>query len=309
MTAVAPINSVATLRTLFKCIVAVSLLAPTLSSCATRKVMTTGSYDLPSGFPSMHDLPSGLGVSAIRDAARFIEEVSRMCDEAEDMPESQSPWTADVAIIGTVAGAVADHRLTVAFNSDLGRSASARIESATENDKSFVLVTAGGPATLLLEDGSRFHRAPRFAAVLSAIADVELDAWELGRLIRGCLMSDSFGYVTDYGDSWRRLSFGRNGKMYFHQDSPGQAWQMRTVFYPGKALNPSVRVDYHNFEAGIPRTILVNGISSVPMTLALRLVSLDVRVSLPPEVFQVEVPPSGRPITISEIRAGRLFRR
>jgi hypothetical protein len=77
--------------------VTVSLLALTLSSCTTRKVMTTRSYDLPSGFPSMHALPSDLGISAIRDAARFIPgaELKMYLDAAHEILREADPIRAD----------------------------------------------------------------------------------------------------------------------------------------------------------------------------------------------------------------------
>ena len=252
----------------------------------------------------LHDLPTGLGRYSVREAVTLLEEIGERCGENTEMV---GPWHADLLVRGSIGRTIVEERLRVAFNPYIS---GARIERLPDNRRSFLLVSEGTADTkVVLDDGGRVLTHDHFDVVLNAISGLELRAAALEQLIRGCYMLDPPGLITSYGDNWRRVPGGRNGSMYFHRGVPVALWRMAAIFYPGPELEPRWRMDYLDVQEGIPRTLLITGMSSGPMQLQITMAQAGVRVSLPPEAFRVEVQPSSRPMTLDELTLGRLFGR
>jgi hypothetical protein len=69
-----------------------------------------------------------------------------------------------------------------------------------------------------------------------------------------------------------------------------------------------VRVEYRDFQNGLPRAIHLKGdapqTSAFDLTLALS--QVETNVPLEAAVFRLEIPPSAVPITVDELRRARL---
>jgi hypothetical protein len=254
------------------------------------------------GQERLHDLPTGLGRYSVEDAVVLLEEIGERCGENTEMV---GPWHADLLVRGFIGRTSVEERLRVAFNPYIG---GARIERLHGKGRSFVLVSEGTTGTkVVLDDGERVLTHDRFDVVLNAIGGLELGATALEQLIRGCYMLEPPGLITSYGDNWRRVPGGRNGTTYFHREVPVALWRMAAMFYPGPALEPRWRMDYHDVQEGIPRTLLITGMSSGPMQLQMTMAQVGVRASLPSEMFRLEVRPSSRQIKLDELTLRRLF--
>jgi outer membrane lipoprotein-sorting protein len=70
-----------------------------------------------------------------------------------------------------------------------------------------------------------------------------------------------------------------------------------------------VDVRYSDFAAGRPATIRLRTTQGAPTDLTIRLSQVDVNQPLEPAVFEVDVPPGAKPMTLKELReAGPLGR-
>jgi hypothetical protein len=254
---------------------------------------------------ALHKIPDSVGTFAARDGAKLLLEVMNACrDEAMGLEE---PWAADLTIRGSAGGNRVDRQLKVGFqpNGLFGR-----IESvpATASRSSLLFVTAGGRATLLLDNNTRVVSGQPFPAVFAAIAGVAMDVRTLAMLLRGCHLLEPGGYVTTYGNQWMSVAGGRNGYVYFHRPSPADRWRAMSLLYPGEGLQPAWRMDYHDFHEGIARTLLVEGMDGRSVSLEMRLSNVALLPSLPNDLFEAAIPASSQPIQLDRIDVARLLR-
>ena len=146
-----------------------------LTSCAAR--------------PRHRASPSGLATVATRDGVALMMELADRCSQTPLLDS----WSAEMTIRGVVGKSAVRQGLRVAFNPSL---AAMRIESVPLHGAgSFVLVTSGGPATLLFDDGRYLLKASRFATVLAALAGLDLGAIELSSTDSGLPHSGADGGV------------------------------------------------------------------------------------------------------------------
>jgi hypothetical protein len=167
----------------------------------------------------------------------------------------------------------------------------------------FILVAEGQRATLVLPRDDRVLRDARAAAIVEALAGVQLDPDEMRSAVTGCglgplgptdgrayekgwaavIAPDSTAYLNRIGDRWRLAAVVRGPLNVFYDDYTG-------------ARPATVRI----------RTAAPGGVAA---DLTLRLSQVEVNVPLAPNVFQVEVPPAAVPLTLDELRrAGPLGR-
>lgn len=254
--------------------IVVVLAAVAASSCAAR-LMT---------------LPAGPGAPAA-DARDALTEATAAC-------RAVSSLTADAS----VSGSAGRQRLRARLNLGVQAPASARLEAIGPfAHPLFTLAARGDAATLLLNDDNRILQGGRPAEVLEALTGVPLDAAGLRDALTGCSLPDAGASEgRQLGEDWRVVQ-DESRSLYLNKNPRAAPWRLVAAVHRAGA-SPEWRAEYHDFVDGLPRTIRL--VSSDPGRFSLRLELRDVELNLPipPEAFEVSVPPSAQPITVDELR-------
>jgi len=174
----------------------------------------------------------------------------------------------------------------------------------------FIFVATNADAALLLPRDDRVLEHGRPDAVLDAVAGVPLTAAELYATLTGCAPAGTASEGRDLGSDWRvvHVSAAPVGyELYLHRDGSRLPWQLVVTTRQG-ATDGVVRVEYRDFQNGLPRAIHLRGDAPQASTFDLTLALSQVETNMPlgPEVFRLEIPPSADPITVDELRRARL---
>ena len=242
-------------------------------------------------------LPAGPGVPAA-DAADALAQATAACRGIRTL-------TAEIAISGSAGGRRVRGRLLAG----VAAPASVRLEApAPFGPPVFIFVATGNDATLLLPRDERVLEHGRPDAVLDAVAGVPLDAADLHATLTGCAPAGPQSRGRELGSDWRvvHVSAGQiNDELYVHRDSSAQPWRLVATTREAVA-DGVVRVEYRDFQNGLPRAIHLRGNGQEAFDLTLALSQVETNVPLGPEVFRVDIPPSADPITVDELRRARL---
>lgn len=241
--------------------------------------------------PPLMKLPSGPGQTAPDFDAAFLQATSA-CNPIGTL-------TAEIGASGSVGARRVRSRLIGGF-----APGSARLEAvAPFGQPLFVFAAAANDATLLLPRDNRVLQHGRPDEVLEAIAGIRLGPTPLLRTLTGCAVPERMGNPLAIGDNWRTVAGDGGSKAYLHRESPSAPWHVAAVLHPGQGLRWSLRVDYSDFDRGLPHTIrLVSG-EADRFDLRLTLSQVDINIPLGPEVFRVQIPSSAVPISLEELRA------
>jgi len=254
-------------------------------ACAPAPVMT----------PVM-TLPQGAGTFA-RDGARAIQEISNACVDP-DLGRPTGTLSIEVSAIGTIGSHRIDTRMLAALGFGV------RIEVPNRRGAPTVLAVEASDtkATLFVPRGrsSRVLRSTSFEAILDRIAGVSVDPRALLRIVGGCYLLEPYGYVSAYGERWRRIPGGNGGNVYAYRESVAAPWQMAALFYPGRPLRPQWRLDYQTYQGRYPRTLHLTG-EDAHVDVTFTIVILDPRPSLPAAIFSIDVPPSAQEISLADL--------
>ncbi len=242
-------------------------------------------------------LPAGPGVPAA-DAVDAFTQATAACRGIRTL-------TAEIATSGSAGG----RRVRARLLAGVASPASVRLEAtAPFGPPIFFLVANNDDATLLLPRDNRALEHGRPDAVLDAVAGVPLNAADLYATLTGCAPAGAPSQGRDLGSDWRvvHLSAGPvNYELYLHRDSRALPWRLVATTRES-AANGTVRVEYRNFQNGLPRAIHMKGLEKEAFDLTLALSQVETNVPLGDDVFRLEIPPSADPITVDELRRARL---
>jgi len=253
-----------------------------LTSAALAWALAAGACGAP-----LLRLPEGPGAPA-PDAPAIVGEAMRACRAVSSM-----------AAAAAVSGSVGGRRVRGRLDLGLAAPASARLEAVAPFGLLFTFVARGDEATLVLHrDGRVLERGPS-EAVLEAVTGVPLGPADLRIALTGCARDPDAQAARRLGDEWRVMPDGAR-LVYVRREAPGP-WRIAAVVVrePGA---PEWRAEYRDFSGDLPGSIrLVSG-DQRRFDLRLVLSQVDLNVPLGPEVFEVRIPPSTRPISIEELR-------
>jgi hypothetical protein len=239
-------------------------------------------------------LPTGPGAPA-PDAAAALAQATAACRGIRTL-------TAEVAASGKVSGQRFRARLSVG----VAAPASARIEAvAPFGPPIFILAANNDDTTLFLPRDDRMLQHGRSAEVLDAVAGVPVSASDLHAVLTGCAPEVSQPEGRALGNDWRKVTDTSGGVLYLRRTGATQPWQLVTV------IGSRWRADFRDFLNALPRSMRISDAGKSDarqgalFDLTLSLSQVETNVPLGAEVFQVDVPPSARPITLDELRRAR----
>ena len=243
-------------------------------------------------------LPSGPGTPAA-DAPDALAQATAACRGIRAL-------TAEIAISGSAGGRRVRGRLSTGVSAP----ASVRLEAVAPFGPPVFIFAASdnNDATLLLPRDNRVLEHGRPDQVLDAVAGVPLDAADLYATLTGCAPAGSPSQGRDLGTDWRVVSVSAgpvNYELYLHRDRLALPWKLVATTRES-ATDGVVRVEYRNFQNGLPRAIHMKGLEKEAFDLTLALSQVETNVPLGSDVFRLEIPPSADPITVDELRRARL---
>jgi hypothetical protein len=237
-------------------------------------------------------LPTGVGTPNIPVTARFVEAVSQRCIEVE-------PWSAAIAIDGTIAGRSVHGQLLGAF-----AGSNVRLEAVSRSGKPpFFFVSDGGKAIVVAAGNPAFQVSDSRDA-MQALIGVRMPADVFGRTLVACELPQGFNTMRLFGSRWARLPLA-GGSIYLHRTKTTGPWQLVTMFYPGETLQWAWRVDYQDVQNGVPlHTHLVSADGRVDMQFGLSQVDTMVLVLSNDARFHIDLSPdtlTGRPEQLRDV--------
>jgi hypothetical protein len=243
-------------------------------------------------------LPSGPGQPA-PDAPSVLSEATTTCRGIRTL-------SAEVGVSGRVNGQRLRGRLLVGTASP----ASARIEaSAPFGGPAFIFVAVQDDATLLLPRDNRVLEHGRSDQILAALTGVPLTAGELSWTLLGCWPADVIvRRALQYGSDWRVVFVEPDHEVSLHRANSSAPWRLVAVLRNLEHSGRRWTAQYGDFQNDLPRSIRImsaDSESAGTYDLTLSLSQLETNVSLGPDVFRVQIPPSAQPITLEELRRAR----
>jgi hypothetical protein len=211
--------------------------------------------------------------------------------------------SAEVAASGSIGGQGIRGRMLVG----VAAPASARIEAvAPFGQPVFILVARGAEATLLLPREDRVVERAGPDAVLEAITGVPMDAADLRTILTGCAVAPDIESGRSLGDDWRVVTDGAT-EIYLRRDVRSAPWHVEAAVHGRSAQSGAApwRVEYRDFQDGLPRSIRLVSSDSGRFDLRLTLSQVDLNATLGPGVFRVDVPRTAQPMTVEELRRAR----
>jgi hypothetical protein len=242
--------------------------------------------------PRLSALPSGPG-TPLPDAAAAYAEATERCRGVRTM----------AAVLG-ISGRAAGQRFRASVDAGFQAPDHVRLELPAPGRPYFIFVASGDQATLLLGREGRVLRNAPSAVTLEALAGIALSPSELRTIVSGCGFGTgepAAGRAFDGG--WAAMDVA--GATTWLQQIAG-AWTLVA------ATRGRFEVRYSEFTQGAPSVVRLRASLSEPGTstdLTVKLTQVDINEPLASEVFQVDVPPDAKPLTLDELRqAGPLGR-
>jgi hypothetical protein len=239
--------------------------------------------------PRLVTLPSGAG-SPFPEYAAAYEQATDACRN-----------TRTIAAVLAISGRAAGQRFRAKLDGGFAAPARVRLELPAPGRPIFVYVATGERATLVFPRDGRVLRDAPPAETFEALAGVSLAPEDLRAIVTGCGFNagpPSGGRSYDAG--WAAVDAGAATNWL---EQVTGAWRL----VAGQSRGVDVR--YSDFAAGRPATIRLRTTQGAPTDLTIRLSQVDVNQPLEPAVFEVDVPPGAKPMTLKELReAGPLGR-
>jgi hypothetical protein len=243
--------------------------------------------------PALLKLPSGPGVIAL-DAREALDAASAAC-------RPLSAVSLEIAVSGSIGGSRVRGRLLAG----LTPAGAVRLEAvAPVGQPVFVLTNGMGfvqpGANLLLPRDNRVLQRGQFDTVLEAVTGIPLDAPVLFSVLTGCAPGSFLG-GNALGDDWRLVSVLPGGQydVYVHRGQNG-SWRLVATLRRGG--DSGWRVEYANFQEGLPRQIRLVSARAGAFDLQMNLSQVELNPTLGPEVFTIQIPASATPISLDELK-------
>jgi hypothetical protein len=237
---------------------------------------------------TLQKLPGGAGAPA-PDAVAALAQATEACGRVTAL-------SAELAVSGRANG----QRLRGRVLAGLAAPASVYLDAVAPFGASiFIYAAENAEATLLLPRDARVLRHGDPAAVLEAVTGVPLGAADLRLTLTGCLTATD-GAGSQFGEAWRSVT-SADREAWLHRSSSDALWRLVAVVHR-PAGQPGWRVDYSDFQNGMPRTVHLVSADGRRFDLRLGLSQVETNMPLGPDVFDVKVPASAQPITIEELK-------
>ena len=255
--------------------------------------------------PRLITLPSGAG-SAFPDYVAAYGQATEACRGVRTM-----------AAVLSISGRAFNQRFRAKIDAGFEAPARVRLEFPAPGKPFFIYVAVGDEATLLLPRDGRVLRNASPAATLEALAGVAIGPEDLRTIVAGCgLASAPPTQGRGFPGDWVAVDSGPTTTWLQRVDG---AWRMVAASRAntGRGFTGPFEVRYADFLGGRPSTIrlrtladyAVAGRQGVSTDLTIRLSQVDVNEPFGDAVFQVDVPPDARPMTLEQLReAGPLGR-
>lgn len=237
-------------------------------------------------------LPAGPGAPA-PDATGALDQALATCSAIRS-------FTAELALSGRTGGQKVRGRLAMGLLAP----ASVYLEApAPFGAPLFVFAAVSDDeATLWLPRDRRVLEHGRPADVLDAVAGVPLGPVDLRTALTGCAPRPSGDRARQFGDRWRLVP--GDADLYLHRERPAGPWQLVAVTHRHVDSIGEWRVEYSNFQNGVPRLIRFLSADRQRFDLRAELTQVEVNVPLDPAMFRLRIPAGTEPVTLDELRDG-----
>jgi hypothetical protein len=242
----------------------------------------------PACAPRHFTLPSGAGVPFPGYGAAF--------DEASAPCRGVRTLTAELALSGR-AGA---ERLRGRILAGVERPGSLRLEGVAPFGAPVFIVVAhpGTESALLLPREGRVLRGVPAAAILGALAGLDLDPDDLLAILVGCVVADpqpAEGHTLANG--WTAVALADGDTAYLRREASG--WRIAA------GIAGPVTIEYREFLNGFPRQVRLRSEppgGGVAADLTVRLQQVELNVPIDRAAFSLVVPVDAVPLTLEELR-------
>jgi len=228
--------------------------------------------------------PSGQALPA-SDAVELFQRATSHCQGLRTL-------TLELAL----SGHAGDQRLRGRIIAGLERGGRARLEGlAPFGAPLFILAARDERATLLLPRDRRVLNGAAVADVIERLTGLPLGADDLRDALAGCLGA---GGEVDEGRQWPggwRAVSAAGGRTAYLREEAGR-WQLVA------ADGGRWRADYRTIVNGLPREVRLRTEDGA-VDLVARVEQLEANTDIPPEAFDVTIPPDTSPMTLDDLRS------
>lgn len=235
---------------------------------------------------SRFTMPSDAGVP-MADAAAAWQQASSACAGVRSM-------TAELALSGRAAGTRLRGRIQAGFEAP-GR---IRLEGvAPFGQPIFILAADAARATLLLPRDERVVTAASASEILEALAGVRLEPDTLRAVLAGCVTTGTPEGATEHGDV-ARFAFADGSTVFARRGGAG--WRIVAGIARPFLVEYPERQSAGLWPARVRISRDLPGGDHVDLTIGLS--QIETNMTLPPEAFRVDIPPTAVPMTVDELR-------
>ena len=235
-------------------------------------------------------LPTGVGTADARETVGVVAAIGERCSGIE-------PWSAAIAVDGTIAGRVVRVQLLGVFSQ-----AKIRLEEDSRSGEPPFVFVSDGAKSLLRGPRTTTFQVSDSRDVMQALIGVRMPIDVFGRTLMACELPEGLSTMRILGSQWARLPLGGGG-IYLYRTNTTGPWQLVTMFYPSETLHWTWRIDYHEVQNGVPlRMHLVSADGRVDMRF--RLSQVDTMVGFPSNDvrFHIELSPDTRTGSAEQLR-------
>jgi hypothetical protein len=162
----------------------------------------------------------------------------------------------------------------------------------------FILAARDNRATLLLPRDDRVVRDEPPAAIVEALAGVEVDPATLRAALAGCALDAGTARSgREVGDRWLVIDMGDERTVFLQRLDDG-GWRVRG------ARTPAFTLTYDELGPRLPTRLTIVARADAGEVAEVRLAVADpeLNVALGDEAFEVDVPASALPLSLEELR-------
>ncbi len=237
--------------------------------------------------PKSLELPGG-GSTPLADPSPVIHEALAHCTNLQSL-------TLEIGLSGKVGRTRLRGRLQAGFAAP----DAIRLEAvAPFGAPFFILAGSEAKATLLLPRDDRVLVDARPAAVLEALAGLDLSPADLRAWLAGCPAAAlNVQAARSFGDDWVAIDIGPRRVAWLHRTD---RWRLAAMAEDG------LSVELANHEGVQPTRVRIRRVAtgtSSEVDARLAVSQVEMNVTLPSEAFAVKVPSTATPITLEDLRS------
>jgi hypothetical protein len=237
--------------------------------------------------PRLLSLPVDPG-STLPDFERIHREATAGCANVRTL-------TAELALSGRAGSQRVRGTAIVGFEGPR----SLRLEGvAPFGPPAFILAARDETAILLLPRDNRVLRGARAEEILGALTGVALAPAELQAVLTGCASAANGGALAGrmHANGWASIDLSDGAVLYLERSA--DRWQTRA------AKRSGWQIEYSMWQGSFPQTVRLRSTDpQVNVDITAILSQVEANVPIDQAAFDVNVPPSARELSLSELRA------